>query len=531
MKRDIKLNIFELGEVYKGIDRAKSALEEIAAASEQFQTVIREQDSAAYDELSRLWEEKVQKEERELAGKLGCIAEMVQGYIWDMTAYVEPENEGEMMRVDRNDIWWNYTQIRGNATGFLDILGDTGSSWQDYKKFYMYNPFLSAAENAERKAALEEEEREERERRERNYNTLAEFRKTLMGKITDELPGHIKKIHAIYEKNIVPFENTDDAYKKQIAEYYDQWASIGNKAEDVGNIAVDILSGVVDGLKDMVTGIAGLLEGACKLVEWGGRKLTGLTVPEELDEDVSNIFLCAETIIKDPGNALEAMGQHMFDVADEKGLAYSVSYVTADVVAGILLDKGIGKLKELRKAKKLNKIDDVLDTAEDLTGVGNNGTSLVDDVVESGKTTISSADRIKIDAWDYTPSDELYSKYKNVFDNPKYYNQKTGAINWPKNDGFASTPIDEVLQPGTRIDRYGSDFGSFTSPEGIPYEMRAVAPGTDLKPYSVFEVVEPINVKAGEIAPWFDEPGGGIQYLLPDTVDELLDAGILRRIK
>lgn len=49
--------------------------------------------------------------------------------------------------------------------------------------------------------------------------------------------------------------------------------------------------------------------------------------------------------------------------------------------------------------------------------------------------------------------------------------------------------------------------------------------------WKVFEVVEPINVKAGEIAPWFDEPGGGIQYLLPDTVDELLDAGILRRIK
>ena len=150
---------------------------------------------------------------------------------------------------------------------------------------------------------------------------------------------------------------------------------------------------------------------------------------------------------------------------------------------------------------------------------------------KGGTPTISSADRIKIDAWDYTPSDELYLKYKKVFDNPKYYNQKTGAINWPQNDGFASTPIDEVLQPGTRIDRYGSDFGSFTSPEGIPYEMRAVAPGTDLKPYSVFEVVEPINVKAGEIAPWFDEPGGGIQYLLPDTVDELLDAGILRRIK
>ena len=54
---------------------------------------------------------------------------------------------------------------------------------------------------------------------------------------------------------------------------------------------------------------------------------------------------------------------------------------------------------------------------------------------------------------------------------------------------------------------------------------------TEQKPYSVFEVVEPINVKSGSIASWFDEPGGGIQYLLPDTVDELLDAGILRRIQ
>ena len=81
-------------------------------------------------------------------------------------------------------------------------------------------------------------------------------------------------------------------------------------------------------------------------------------------------------------------------------------------------------------------------------------------------------------------------------------NQETGAINWTEKNEFADIPMDEVLQPGT-----------------------------DQRPYSVFEVVEPINVKSGSIASWFDEPGGGIQYLLPDTVDELLDAGILRRIQ
>ena len=40
-----------------------------------------------------------------------------------------------------------------------------------------------------------------------------------------------------------------------------------------------------------------------------------------------------------------------------------------------------------------------------------------------------------------------------------------------------------------------------------------------------------IHTVAGEIAPWFNETGGGIQYVLPDIIDELLDAGIIRRVK
>lgn len=46
-----------------------------------------------------------------------------------------------------------------------------------------------------------------------------------------------------------------------------------------------------------------------------------------------------------------------------------------------------------------------------------------------------------------------------------------------------------------------------------PYEQRAVSPGTDQKPYSQFVVRKPIEaVEEANIAPWFDEPGGGIQY-------------------
>ncbi|MBE6050038.1 MAG: DUF4237 domain-containing protein [Clostridium sp.] len=149
----------------------------------------------------------------------------------------------------------------------------------------------------------------------------------------------------------------------------------------------------------------------------------------------------------------------------------------------------------------------------------------------TSRDSLSSADRLRIQTWgDNAPIDELYIKYKDVYQNDLYFNQATGEINWPKDNGFSEYPKDLKLLPGVKIDRYGSDFGTFTSPLGISYEQRALAPGTELKPYSVFEVLKPIEVKAGGIAPWFNQPGGGIQYIMPDIIDELIDSGFLRRI-
>lgn len=41
-----------------------------------------------------------------------------------------------------------------------------------------------------------------------------------------------------------------------------------------------------------------------------------------------------------------------------------------------------------------------------------------------------------MEKWEYPPSKDLYSKYEKVYKNPKYYDQETGRINWPPNDGF-----------------------------------------------------------------------------------------------
>ncbi len=75
--------------------------------------------------------------------------------------------------------------------------------------------------------------------------------------------------------------------------------------------------------------------------------------------------------------------------------------------------------------------------------------------------------------------------------------------------------------------------GRFVSPEGVPIEDRALAPGTDLADYHAYEVVDRLTVEVGAVRPWFGQPGwgiGGVQYRLPCSVGQLCDAGVLRRV-
>ena len=158
-----------------------------------------------------------------------------------------------------------------------------------------------------------------------------------------------------------------------------------------------------------------------------------------------------------------------------------------------------------------------------------NGESLQN---ETAKSEISQEDFDKIDNWVYRPTDDVYLKHKEVFDNPKYFDQETGETHWPPNNGEVDGTKAIICLPiGTVIDRYGLDTGSYTSPIGVSYEERSLAPGTEKYPYSQFEICKPINVEQSVVFPWFDEPGGGIQYRMPSSIKDLLDRGIIRRIQ
>ena len=87
----------------------------------------------------------------------------------------------------------------------------------------------------------------------------------------------------------------------------------------------------------------------------------------------------------------------------------------------------IDNLEPTEAKKAVSLINSYGDEALELFKEGKSADE-VKKIVEGEGKVISQEDRAKIDAWNNTPSDELYLKYKDVFDNPKYYDQITGEI-------------------------------------------------------------------------------------------------------
>ncbi|MEV8568383.1 TNT domain-containing protein [Streptomyces sp. NPDC051322] len=110
----------------------------------------------------------------------------------------------------------------------------------------------------------------------------------------------------------------------------------------------------------------------------------------------------------------------------------------------------------------------------------------------------------------------------------KYWEGPADAGGWkyPPDDGFATVNgrLDKEprkLHTGQRLDRFGSEYGSYLAPAGDAYAARALPPQSlntrDVAApcdYNVYRVTKPFRVWQGSIAPWFEQPGGGQQIKL-----------------
>ncbi|WP_256324602.1 glycohydrolase toxin TNT-related protein [Selenomonas ruminantium] len=151
---------------------------------------------------------------------------------------------------------------------------------------------------------------------------------------------------------------------------------------------------------------------------------------------------------------------------------------------------------------------------------------------ESPVAKISDVDESKLSGWVERPNNEIYNKYKETFDNSTFYNQKNGKVIWPENDGAVfGTTKSVTLTKGYQIDRFGKETGYYVSPKDMSYESRYLRPRTkELTPYTQYEVLKPIKAEGSVIAPWFNQPGGGIQFKLEKSIRELIEENKIRRI-
>ena len=89
------------------------------------------------------------------------------------------------------------------------------------------------------------------------------------------------------------------------------------------------------------------------------------------------------------------------------------------------------------------------------------------------------------------------------------------------------------------LDRYGGEHGGFLFPEGTSYAERSMPPGTDLRNYHLYQVTakgsREMRLTQSTVRAWFDQPGGGTQYYIPQgdvemEIKTMIDQGWIEKI-
>lgn len=104
----------------------------------------------------------------------------------------------------------------------------------------------------------------------------------------------------------------------------------------------------------------------------------------------------------------------------------------------------------------------------------------------------------------------------------RYY-AKNGAPIYPPNDGRIGIAENVTVESGTILSRYGYYKGKFFANETDSFEQRALPRTTNQNKYHRYRVKKPLLAKKAKIAPWFGEPGGGIQYKISDDIFNKFD--------
>ena len=399
MKRKLKITYGQLEATQERVSVFRNALENMDSAIEMFQNILSEQQSDAITAL--LEDGRDLRDEMEfLHGNLQKLENMLSGYIQDMTALVMPKSWDSMMLVDRNDIWVNMKQIKSNVSDTEQVIW--GGALQHYKDVHTHIPkphISSSMTESEKRSARAEYDRKVRERaqREENYKKLKAFTETQAKQAKQELEECYKEIEDLYRNRIVVYENTDDEYKKTAMDLYQQCTDFGEKlsnfgvksAKTVWNVGRGALAAVLDLVKTAlaIQDLKNTLDTLplAVVTEVMGIEVPGLSLAKV--DDLKNMAYGAVAVLQNPARVLAAFGQKIGDTVEEEGIAYSISYVAADVAIQVLLSKGLGEVKNVSKADELADVARTVDTLDDTVKIADELTDAAKVVDQVGDIT------------------------------------------------------------------------------------------------------------------------------------------------
>ena len=399
MKRKLKITYGQLEATQERVSVFRNALENMDSAIEMFQNILSEQQSDAITAL--LEDGRDLRDEMEfLHGNLQKLENMLSGYIQDMTALVMPKSWDSMMLVDRNDIWVNMKQIKSNVSDTEQVIW--GGALQHYKDVHTHIPkphISSSMTESEKRSARAEYDRKVRERaqREENYKKLKAFTETQAKQAKQELEECYKEIEDLYRNRIVVYENTDDEYKKTAMDLYQQCTDFGEKlsnfgvksAKTVWNVGRGALAAVLDLVKTAlaIQDLKNTLDTLplAVVTEVMGIEVPGLSLAKV--DDLKNMAYGAVAVLQNPARVLAAFGQKIGDTVEEEGIAYSISYVAADVAIQVLLSKGLGEVKNVSKADDLVDVARTVDTLDDAVKIADELTDVAKAVDQVGDIT------------------------------------------------------------------------------------------------------------------------------------------------
>ncbi|WHY79964.1 hypothetical protein QNH20_12820 [Neobacillus sp. WH10] len=362
MKNDIKINYGILDGIIEQLHVYKNALNTMHSSLAKISVFIAENQGESID----AWEGKIQDSQnyiKDYQEQMNDLLSLFENYVGETTAYISPLARHAMMRVDRNDIWFNLQQME---TGILNNLPKA---------------YLTANREPFPTFFLSDEEKEREIEKSRSNQAKLQMISREIQSSQRSLDNKMEQLWRLYDSKVKKFEIVDDHYQvkalKMKYKYTSIFEGMWDAIEDMSKDVFDLLRGVAVGLYSIVTGLATLVIDA-------GIVAVSSVIPDTIEPDFINkaankrIDQYTEALveaIKDPIGVVESVSQSISDTYEEEGIMYVTGSTASSFIPIVGMATKLSKISKLTSKTPDSKPKPVSDTIK----------AKVDDLVKNNK--------------------------------------------------------------------------------------------------------------------------------------------------